>query len=102
MRLRSSQFVFLLLIACSVQIREEHALRWVEQAVFGGTVRAVTPREASTQAGRPGSHADQPVLRHAPLDLLPAALATERTPWAMSWPAGDSVSVTVHTGLLRV
>lgn len=102
MRLRSSQFVLFLLIACSVQIREEHALRWVEQqAVVGGTVRAFRPREASVQAGQPRSSADRPTLRHAPLDLLPAALAARRVPSAMRGPAAEYTTVAVHTGLLR-
>ena len=102
MRLRSSQFVFLLLITCSVQPREEYALRWVEQAVFGVAAHAVTSREAYVQAGQPYTGGAPPTLRHASFDLLPAALAARRIPLAMPRPAAESAAVAVHTGLLRV
>ena len=101
MRLRSSQFVFFLLIACSVQIREEHALRWVEQAISGDFSRAFTLSETSAPAGPPSSLAGHPARRLATLGLLPAALAARRAPWAMRRPASDFTSVALHTGLLR-
>ena len=101
MRLRSSQFVFLLLIACSVQIRQEHALRWVEQAISGGSTRTFVPRESAADATRCKSSAEQSVYRLAPLDLLPAALAARREPWTMRHPASDSASVATCTGLFR-
>ncbi len=101
MRLRSSQFVFLLLIACSVQIREEQASRWVEQAISGDSGRAFTLHEASSQAGRSRASAGDPARPPSLLGLLPAALAAQRAPWTMRRPASDSTSVAVHTGLLR-
>ncbi len=101
MRLRSSQFVFLLLIACSVQIREEHALRWAEQAISGASVRALTVYEVFNQAGVSRRSAGQPAVPVASLGLPPAALAAKREPWTMRRPASDSASIAAHTGLLR-
>ncbi len=101
MRLRSSQFVLLLLIACSVQIREECALRWVEQTVFGGSVRALVSREVKTQAGHFDS-LSKPRHRLASFDLPPAAVAAQRVPWVMRRPASDFTAVAIYTGLLRV
>lgn len=100
MRLRSSQFVFLLLIACSVQIREEHALRWMQQAISGDSGRSFTLREAS-QTCQPRSFASDQAWPPSLLGLLPAALAARQAPWAMRQPASDFTSVAVHTGLLR-
>ena len=101
MRLRSSQFVFLLLIACSVQIREERALRWIEQAISGGSTRTFVQREAAADEVRPNSSAEQVASRLAPLGLLPSALAVRREPWAMPHPASASAAVVACTGLFR-
>ena len=102
MRLRSSQFVFLLLIACSVHIRDEHAQRWVEQAISGDSTRTFAQREAAANAVWPNSPAGLPNDRLiAPLGLLPATLAARREPWAMRRPAADSTAIALYTGLLR-
>ena len=90
------------MIACSVPIREEYALRWVEQAVFGGSVRALTPHKVIAQAGLPNSLTPQPSHRLASLDLLPSAAAARRVPWVMRRAVSDFTSVAVHTGLLRL
>ena len=102
MRLRSSQFVFLLLIACSVQIQEEHALGWMQQTVAGSSTRNAIPRDAMASAAPSAFHSAKPVVRRALCDLPPATLALRRKPWTMTPPAMDSAAVLVHTGLLRV
>lgn len=99
MRLRSSQIVFLLLIACSVQIREERALRWVEHAVSGNSVCSFALRETASQAAQPESPAGAGLL--VPLGLAPADLSAQREPWTMRHPASDSTSVVACTGLFR-
>ncbi len=101
MRLRSSQFVVLLLIACSVQIREERALRWMEQAVSRSSVLALVPRSVTAIAGNAALSAGRTAFFRTPLQLVSAALAARREPWDMRPPASDSTSVAAHTSLLR-
>jgi hypothetical protein len=96
MRLRSSQFVFLILLACTVQVHQDHALRLMSSQ----TLAAVQQREAGAAKSL---SATLPIDRPAVRSILGAhAVGVERTPWLMPHPASASAAVAVFTGLLRV
>ena len=98
MRVRSSQFVFLLLLACSVQLREDRALR----LMAAQTLNASQLREVSVAASRQAEAlplAATQTVRKLSLDAHSAA--AEQTPWMMPQPALASTAVHSFTGLLR-
>ena len=102
MRLRSSQFVFLMLLLCSVQIRQEYALQLITDAISGHSDASAPQREVIRNPGRAflpsaASASD----RQASLSLSPQAIAAERTAWTMPHPASASAAVSRYTGLLR-
>ena len=102
MRLRSPHFVFLLLLVCSVQHREEYALHLVSGAHAGPAStdqqhRAVDPADAPWN--RPSIPPPDPRTPETRLD--PAALRAHSTPWAMRRPALASAAVSSFTGFLR-
>jgi hypothetical protein len=102
MRLRSSQLVFLLLLACSAQVREEHVLRGTVDSISGRTLAAAQPREIASPAIK--QHRRLSLLlaqAETPLRLDSASRAFHRTPRAMRRPALDSASIASHTSLLR-
>jgi hypothetical protein len=96
MRLHSSQFVFLLLLACSLQVREDRALRMMATQ----TRAAVQLGEAAlANAGVSQRRAGERVAITTGLDAR--ELSTERTVWTMPHPAAASASVNSFTGMLR-
>lgn len=96
MRLRSSQFVFLLLLACSVQLGETPGLRLMARSSL--TLAEFHEIAAANNA----PHQALPVDRHAKvISLDPQAVALERTPWRMPHPASASTAIVSFTGLLR-
>jgi hypothetical protein len=101
MRLRSSQLVFLMLLVCSVQIRQEYALQLMADAISGRSVNTAQQNETRTASAAPRNKA---VPHGSPLEslILPAdAVASTRTPWAMPHPASASTAVASHTSLIR-
>ena len=102
MRLRSSQFVFLMLLICSLQIREEYASQLIGGAVAGRTRIGAQKSEASS--------ADDEVtlgrtLRapHHPYatKLAPADTAAHSIPGPMAAPAFASTAIVSHTSFRR-
>jgi hypothetical protein len=102
MRLRSSQFVFLLLLVCSVQIREEYASNLMADVIAGRATLAAQHREAvSATAGRSlrlNLHLARPAQA---IRLSPAAVATRRVAWCMTRPALSTAATFSHTSFLR-
>ena len=102
MRLRSSQFVFLLLLVCSVQSREDYALRLVAGVVSGRSSHDLQSREIDAVS------AQRSLTASLPGDLPPfetrldaASLAAESTPWTMPHPALGSAAVSSFTSFRR-
>jgi hypothetical protein len=101
MRLRSSQFVFLMLLVCSVQIRQEYALQLITDAISGRTASPSQTGEVAARSAKPShSLASQP-REHIAVRLAPAARAAHRTAWTMPHPASASSAVASFTGFLR-
>ena len=102
MRLRSSQFVFLLLLVCSVQIREEYASQLMADAVAGRATFASQRNEASTAPAEPidrlNLHRSRPAQT---LSLAPAARAAHRVAWTVRRALRESAAVVSFTGFLR-
>jgi hypothetical protein len=102
MRLRSSQFVFLLLLVCSVQIREEYASQLMADAIAGRTTLASQRNEASTAPAEPIDRLNLHRARPAQtLRLDPSALAAHRVAWTVRRPLRESAAVVSFTGFLR-
>ena len=98
MRVRSSQFVFLLLLACAVQVREDRALR----LVAAHTLSASRLREVAVAASRQAATLPLEVSQPAQIIKLDAhSAAAEQTAWTMPQPALASTAVHSFTGLLR-
>lgn len=100
MRLRSSQFVFLLLLLCSVQSAELSGPHLTGASSMRQAARE--QRETRSAIARPRPSANQavdPQLSEPRLDS--AAKAALRRPWPMRRPALASATVSAVTGLLR-
>ncbi len=98
MRLRSSQFVFLLLLVCSLQIREDHAARLIADAVAG---RTILPAQAAEAASSPVEPIERLARPMPALALPPQALAAHRIAWTVRPPALESAAVISFSGFLR-
>jgi hypothetical protein len=102
MRLRSSQFVFLLLLVCSVQIREEYASQLMAGAVSGRTALAAQHSDASSTPAEPIDRLNLHLARpDQALRLDASARAAHRVAWTVRRPILDSASVISFTGFLR-
>ncbi len=102
MRLRSSKFVFLLLLVCSVQTREEFALHLIGSSVAKRAGTEAQHREAGSADLRRSLPASPPVDASTPETRLDAASrAAHRTPWSMRRPALASAAISSFTGFLR-
>ena len=99
MRLRSSQFVFLLLLLCSVQLRDGYTLRTLDGFISDhtGSVRERQEQAAARQRGTSVQAAQ--ALAHTVLISPPAS--TRQTPWPMPAPARAAAAVQSHTSLRR-
>ena len=101
MRLRSSQFVFLLLLTCSVQHWEHPALHLTQTAAAGQT-SALTKRDhAPLRELQTSSPTLASVLSSTGGRLDAAAAAAQRTVWTMRLPAQACVAMAAHTSFLR-
>jgi hypothetical protein len=102
MRLRSSQFVFLLLLACSVNLGEECAMHLLASSVASPILGTANLRESSAQAPSHTSTVAPSAVRLLPATALdPAARAAQTIPWTMPHPASASAAIISYTGFLR-
>ena len=106
MRLRSSQFVFLLLLACSAQIHDVYASQLLAQAIDGAMQsQSIAVGAARTDASSIASRLSRPAPRltrsGSAFNLDPASLASHRVAWTVRRPARDSAAIISFTGFLR-
>ena len=102
MRLRSSQFVFLMLLICSVQVREEYARSLRDDAPSSRPAASSHHREEVAESARPltplNVHFER---RNTTKSQDAAAQKASRTPWTMPPPALGSAALVSFTGFLR-
>ena len=102
MRLRSSQFVFLMLLICSVQVREEYAWRRTEGAVSSRAAGIAQSRPAAASSAEQINRLFLTLQRLAPCMSLDAASQDlPRTAWTMPSPARESAAIASFTSFLR-
>lgn len=101
MRLRSSHLVFLMLLVCSVQIRQEYALQLLTDAISGRTSTPSHTREVAAKSAKPSLARTSQRRDQLSATLPPAARAAHRATWTMIHPAAASTAVASFTGLLR-
>ena len=101
MRLRSSKFVFLLLLVCSVRDPQVYAQGFMAGPALGRTILDSQQRENDPSGARRVS--PRPQVRQAPREtgLDPASLAAHVLPWGMRSPASASAAVVSFTGYQR-
>jgi hypothetical protein len=102
MRRRSSHLVFVVLLLCSVQLRDNFTL----QLVNGEVVRrsnGTSQRHgvAALPAGEAVSHTGSTDRLTIPTRLDSAGWTAHRTVWTMRLPASAAAAVSNHTSLLR-
>jgi hypothetical protein len=102
MRRRSSHLVFVVLLLCSVQLRDNFTL----QLVNGEVVRrsnGASQRHGGTAipTGEVVTHTGSAALLVMPTRLDSAGWTAHRTVWSMRLPASAAAAVSNHTGLLR-
>jgi hypothetical protein len=102
MRRRSSHLVFLVLLACSVQLRDDLTLQLANGQVYRRS------SSASQRHGMTALPANQTVAQGGntshlavPTSLDPASWTAHRTVWTMRRPARAATAVNNHTSLLR-
>ncbi len=100
MRLRSSQFVFLMLLVCSLRIGEEYAAQ-LTATVAGSVTSAAWTRECLAAHAEPGISLNLRAARDPRKQLSSAARSAHRAAWTMPPPASASAAIISHTGLLR-
>ena len=101
MRLRSSHLVLLMLLVCSVQIRQEYAVQLIADAISGRTASASQAREVAAKSGKQTHTLAAQQRDKASATLPPAARAAHRATWTMTYPSSASTAVASFTGLLR-
>jgi hypothetical protein len=102
MRLRSSQFVFLLLLACSVNLGDDCVAHLLAGSVASPILGTSELREFSAPAPSQRKAATASNLRQVPATSLdPAARAAHRVVWSMRRPASHSAAIISYTGFLR-
>lgn len=102
MRLRSTQFVFLLLLVCSVQHREQCALHLLSSDISGQAAnepQRSTIAAAAAARPTPALQGRDPYTREIRLDA--ASLAAHSTVWTVRRPARESAAVSSFTGFRR-
>ena len=102
MRLRSSHFVFVVVLLCSVQLKDNFTLQLVNGEISrrsnGASQRhGITALPASAAVTHGGSTARLTV----PTRLNPAGRTASRVAWTMPLPAHAAAAVSNHTSLLR-
>jgi hypothetical protein len=102
MRRRSSHLVFVVLLLCSVQLRDNFTLQLVNGEV---TRRANGGSQRHGIAALPTSevvaHTGSSTHLTMPTRLDSAGWTAHRTVWAMRRPASAAAAVSNHTSLLR-
>ncbi len=102
MRLRSSQFVFLMLLICSVQVREECAWHLRDGAISSRAASASQQRDAASTTARQLSLLHLQLERLTPaISLSSEAIELHRTVWTMRTPAQGSTAIASHTSFVR-
>lgn len=101
MRLRSSHFVLLMLLVCSVQIRQEYAVQLIADAISGRTAVASQERQVAAKSAKHTHPFASQRRDTASAALSPAARAAHRVTWTMPYPASASTAVASFTGLHR-
>lgn len=96
MRLRSSHFVFVLLLLCSVQIRDERTLLLL--AGHPATRAGASTQRAEAAAAHQTAHHRATARLAAPVVLDTPSRANPRP---MPHPALQAAAIAVHTSLLR-
>jgi hypothetical protein len=102
MRRRSSHLVFLVMLACSVQLSEDFTLQLANGQVYRRAtaapqrhgIAALPAHQSVAQAGT-DTHLAMPTR------LDPAGWTAHRTVWTMPRPASAAAAVSYYTGLLR-
>ena len=98
MRLRPSKFVFLLLLACTVQLGEACALTLITVH----SLQNASAHDVTVIGQSQVTHRNRTEKRHSHTFRLGSrATVAERTPWTMPHPALASAAITSFTGLLR-
>jgi hypothetical protein len=102
MRLRSSHFVFVVVLLCSVQVRDTFSLQLVNGEVSRRT-NGASQRHGITAlpATEAGPHGDSITRLAVPTRLNPAGWTAYRVAWTMRRPAHAAAAVSNHTSLLR-
>ena len=101
MRSRSSHLVFLVMLACSVQLSEDFTLQLASGQVYRRAtaapqrhgIAALPAHQAVAQSG--DTHLAMPTR------LDPSGWTAHRTAWTMPRPASAAAAVSYHTGLLH-
>jgi hypothetical protein len=102
MRLRSSHLVFLVLLLCSVQLREDFTLQFVEGAIAGRSGTSAQRHDTASAAQRhlvphPAFHPRIQVVT----TLDAAARTAHQAAWPVPQPARAAAEVTTRTSLRR-
>jgi hypothetical protein len=102
MRLRSSHFVFVVVLLCSVQIRDNFTLQLVNGEVSRRSNGASQRHGiAALPTSEAGPHTGSTSHLAVPTRLDPAGWTAYRVAWAMPLPASAAAAVSNHTSLLR-
>jgi hypothetical protein len=102
MRLRSSQFVFLMLLICSVQVREDYAWHLREGVASSRSAIVSQQRDAVAKCASKLNRLCLELERLTPsMRLSASAFRLHRTAWTMTSPELVSSEIANHTGLLR-
>ena len=102
MRLRSSHFVFVVVLLCSVQLKDNFTLQLVNGEVSRRSSAASQRRGITAlPAGEAGPHGDSTGRLAIPTRLKPAGRTASRVAWTMPLPAHAAAAVSNHTSLLR-
>ena len=101
MRLRSSQFVFLLLLVCSVQVTEQYTLNMIAATASGSPVASQQRREVVSSAAMQHLPPILRIARSLPTGLDSAFQATDGAPQGMQRPASEAAAVSSYTSFQR-
>jgi hypothetical protein len=102
MRRRSSHLVFLVLLACSVQLRDDFTLQLANGHAYRRSSSASQRHGAAAlPANQVVAHTGNASHLAIPTRLDPAGWTAHRTVWTMPRPAHAAAAINHHTGLLR-
>ena len=102
MRLRSSHLVFMVLLLCSVQLRDDFTLQLVNEGISRRPNGASQRNGAATAPVRHiVTHTGSTSHLVLPIRLDSARWTAHRTVWTMRRPASAATAVSHHTSLLR-